>query len=151
MIRVQREAFDAGAEIRALHAADGSVGALASFVGLVRGDDGLEAMTLEHYPGMSERVFAQIEAEARARFPVIDVTVIHRFGRLERGEEIVFVGASAAHRHVALEAASFIMDQVKIRAPFWKKEHRASCERWVEAKSADDAAAARWTQPRAAE
>jgi molybdopterin synthase catalytic subunit len=149
MIRVQNELFDAGAEIKKLGVGEG-VGAVASFVGIVRGDDGLQAMTLEHYPGMAEKVFAEVEAEARTRWPVMDVTIIHRFGRLERGEDIVFVGVASGHRQAAFEAASFVMDQVKVRAPFWKKEHRAGGETWVEAKAADDSAAARW-KPKAAE
>jgi molybdopterin synthase catalytic subunit len=144
MIRVQREAFDPGIETRAL-VGDG-VGAVATFIGVVRGDDGLRALTLEHYPGMTERELARVEAEARSRWPLRDVRIVHRYGRMELGEGIVFVGASSAHRHAAFEAAAYAMDQVKTRAPFWKKEHRADGDRWVEAKESDDKAALRWSR-----
>jgi len=143
-VRVQNEPFDAGAETDALGAGCANVGAVATFLGRVRGDDGLKALTLEHYPGMTERVIAEIEAEAQARWPVIDTRIVHRYGRMELGEGIVFVGVAAGHRQVAFEAASYLMDQVKTRAPFWKKEHRESSDKWVEAKASDDAAAARW-------
>ena len=143
-VRVQSEPFDAGAEADALGAGRADVGGIATFIGRVRGDDGLKALTLEHYLGMTERVIAEIEAEALSRWPLIDTRVVHRYGRMELGEGIVFVGVAAGHRQTAFEAASYLMDQVKTRAPFWKKEHRESGDKWVEAKAADDAAAARW-------
>jgi molybdopterin synthase catalytic subunit len=143
-VRIQSEPFDAGAETDALGAGRADVGAVATFVGRVRGDDGLKALTLEHYPGMTERVIAEIEAEAKARWQLIDMRIVHRYGRMELGEGIVFVGVAAGHRQTAFEAANYLMDQVKTRAPFWKKEHRAIGDKWVEAKAADDAAAARW-------
>jgi len=143
-IRVQSEAFDAGTETDALGNGRSDVGAIATFIGRVRGDDGLKALTLEHYPGMTERVIGEIEQEALKRWPLIDTRIVHRYGRMELGEGIVFVGVAASHRQTAFEAASYLMDQVKTRAPFWKKEHRAGGEKWVEAKTSDDAAAARW-------
>jgi molybdopterin synthase catalytic subunit len=148
MIRVQREPFDAGAETQALGAGDQRVGGIATFIGRVRGDDGLLALTLEHYPGMTEKLMAEIEQEAGARWPVLDVRIVHRIGRLAAGEAIVFVGAAAAHRHDAFSATHYVMDQVKTRAPFWKKEHRADGDRWVEAAKADDAAAMGWEAKR---
>lgn len=143
-VRVQSEAFDAGAETDALGAGRADVGAVATFIGRVRGDDGLKALELEHYPGMTERVIAEIEREALARWRLIDTRIVHRYGRMELSEGIVFVGVAAGHRQTAFEAASYLMDQVKTRAPFWKKEHRGNGDKWVEAKAADDAAAARW-------
>ena len=143
-IRVQSEPFDVGTETNALSAGRADVGAVATFIGRVRGDDGLQALTLEHYPGMTERVIAEIEAEARARWALIDACIVHRYGRMGLGEGIVFVGVAAGHRQIAFEAASYLMDQVKTRAPFWKKEHRTSGDKWVEAKQSDDVAAARW-------
>jgi molybdopterin synthase catalytic subunit len=151
MIRVQNRAFDAGAETDALGKGQTGVGAVATFIGRVRGDGGLLALTLEHYPGMTERAIEEIEAEARARWTLADVRIVHRYGRMELGEGIVFVGVAAAHRGTAFEAVAYLMDQVKTRVPFWKKEHRADGDSWVEAKSADDAAAARWAAPKAAE
>jgi molybdopterin synthase catalytic subunit len=139
-ISVQREDFDAGAEIRKL-AGDGSIGAIASFVGLVRD----VPMTLEHYAGMTEREITKIAHEAAKRWSVIDVTVIHRFGELLPADQIVLVAVAAAHRGEAFAACEFIMDYLKTRAPFWKKEHRAGAAEWVEAKASDDAAAERWT------
>jgi molybdopterin synthase catalytic subunit len=139
-ISVQREDFDAGAEIREL-AGDGSVGAVASFVGLVRD----VPMTLEHYAGMTEREITKIAHEAAKRWSLIDVTVIHRYGELQPADQIVLVVVAAAHRGEAFAACEFIMDYLKTRAPFWKKEHRAGAADWVEAKASDDAAAERWT------
>ena len=139
-ISVQRDDFDAGTEIRKL-AGDGSVGAIASFVGLVRD----VAMTLEHYAGMTEREITKIAHEAATRWNVIDVTVIHRFGELQPADQIVLVVVAAGHRGEAFAACEFIMDYLKTRAPFWKKEHRAGAAEWVEAKASDDAAAERWT------
>jgi molybdopterin synthase catalytic subunit len=138
-ISVQREDFDAGREIQLL-VGDGKVGAIASFVGLVRD----VAMTLEHYAGMTEREIAKIAEEAKQRWRVMDLTVIHRYGELQPTDRIVLVVVASAHRGDAFAACEFIMDYLKTRAPFWKKEHRAEGAKWVEAKSSDDAAAERW-------
>lgn len=151
MIRVQREDFDPGAEMASFCAGDASVGAVASFLGLVRADksadgaDGVAAMTLEHYPGMTERQLEAIEQEARRRWPLIDVRVIHRHGRLEPGDRIVLVLTASAHRQAAFDACAFLMDWLKTKAPFWKLEETADGRRWVEAKASDDAAADRWS------
>ena len=145
-VRVQTEDFDVGAESRALQA--DAVGAIALFVGTVRGlssDNGVTAMTLEHYPGMTETELERIEAEARARWPLEDVTIIHRVGRLEAGDQIVLVGAASAHRQAAFDAAQFIMDFLKTDAPFWKAEERGDETSWVDARESDDAARKRWT------
>jgi len=147
MIRVQEGPFDVGAELAALTAGRTDIGALASFVGLVRdvaGDQDVSAMTLEHYPGMTERKLAEIEAEARARWPLQASLIVHRYGRLEPGEPIVLVATASAHRAAALESCAFLIDWLKTRAPFWKLEERAGEARWVEARSEDDQAAARW-------
>ena len=147
MIRVQREPFDAGAETAALTAGREDIGAVVSFQGVVRrgdGDDAIQAMTLEHYPGMTERELERIEAEARARWPLRATLVIHRYGRMEPGEPIVLVVCGSRHRQAAFEACAFLMDWLKTQAPFWKLEETADGERWVEAKASDDAAAARW-------
>ena len=147
MIRVQREDFDPGAEIARLTAGRCDIGAVASFVGLVRGSDaGVSAMTLEHYPGMTERQLAALEDEARRRWPLQDVTVIHRFGRLTAGERIVLVAAAAEHRAAAFEACEFLMDWLKTRAPFWKLEETDNGALWVDAKGDDDQRADRWSQ-----
>ena len=143
-VSVQREDFDAGAEIRAL-SHDPKVGALASFVGVVRE----VPMTLEHYAGMTEREIAKIVEEAKSRWQVMDCTVIHRFGELEPTDQIVLVAVSSAHRADAFAACEFIMDYLKTRAPFWKKESTSEGVRWVEARASDDAAAERW-QPQIA-
>ncbi len=145
-VRVQTEDFDVGAESRALQ--DETVGGIALFVGTVRGlssDDGVTAMTLEHFPGMTESELERIEAEARQRWPLEDVTIIHRVGRLLPGEQIVMVAVSSAHRQAAFDGAQFIMDFLKTDAPFWKAEERDGKTSWVEAKDSDDAARARWT------
>ena len=147
MIRVQREDFDPGAEMERLTAGRADIGALVSFVGLVRDmTDGasLSAMTLEHYPGMTERELARIEDEARARWPLQDCLVVHRHGRMEPGERIVLVAVASAHRAAAFEACWFLIDWLKTRAPFWKLEEGPEGARWVEAKASDDAAADRW-------
>jgi len=138
-ILVQEENFDVGIEIKAL-SKDPSIGAVASFVGLVREI----AMSLEHYPGMTENSIKKIVEEARCRWQVIDCTVIHRYGDLQPNDQIVLVAVASAHRGDAFAACEFIMDYLKTRAPFWKKEHAAEGTRWVEAKSADDDAAERW-------
>jgi molybdopterin synthase catalytic subunit len=141
-VSVQREDFDAGLEIRKL-AGDGKVGAIASFVGLVRD----VPMSLEHYPGMTEREIAKIVEEAGTRWKVMDATVIHRYGELKPTDQIVLVVVASAHRADAFAACEFIMDYLKTRAPFWKKEHRPEGTRWVEARSSDDEAAERWQDP----
>ena len=142
-IRIQREDFDVAAETAAL--TKGVVaGAMASFVGLVRGDDGLTAMTLEHYPGMTEREIAAHAAEARKRWPILSLRIVHRVGTLKPGERIVFVGASAKHRKAAFEAVEFLIDYLKTHAPFWKEEERTGKKLWVEAKAEDETAVNRW-------
>jgi molybdopterin synthase catalytic subunit len=138
-LSVQREDFDTGREIQLL-AGDGKVGAIASFVGLVRD----VPMTLEHYAGMTEREIAKIAGEASERWQVADLTIIHRYGELRPTDRIVLVAVASAHRGDAFAACEFIMDYLKTRAPFWKKEHRAEGAKWVAAKSSDDAAAERW-------
>ncbi|MBB6341459.1 molybdopterin synthase catalytic subunit [Pseudomonas fluvialis] len=146
-IRIQVEAFDAGAELNALHAANLGIGAVVSFVGYVRDfNDGqaVAGMLLEHYPGMTEKALAKIEVEARERWPLLTVEIIHRVGVLEPGEPIVFVGTSSAHRQAAFDACAFIMDYLKTRAPFWKKERTPEGERWVEGRCSDQQAAQRW-------
>ncbi len=147
MIKVQREDFDIGAELARLTDGNTKVGGLASFVGLVRdlGDRGaVSAMTLEHYPGMTERRLAEIEAEARSRWPLEDVLIIHRYGRLEPGDRIVLVATTSAHRQAALESCAFLIDWLKTKAPFWKLEEGAKGAAWVEAKDSDDRAAEKW-------
>ena len=146
MIRVQRDAFDVGAELAALTAGRTDIGALASFVGLVRdhADAPVTAMTLEHYPGMTEKKLAEIEAEARARWPLQASLIVHRYGRMLPGEPIVLVATASPHRAAALEACAFLIDWLKTKAPFWKLEESAEARRWVEARSVDDEAAARW-------
>ena len=138
-ISVQRDDFDVGSELKLL-SKNPRVGALASFVGVVRE----VAMTLEHYPGMTENSIRKIAEEARSRWQVIDCTVIHRYGELQPSDQIVLVAVASAHRGDAFAACEFIMDYLKTRAPFWKKEHAAEGPRWVEAKSSDDDAAERW-------
>lgn len=150
MVRVQAEPFDVGAELGRFAARGGDVGGVASFVGLVRGEHGGEpvtAMTLEHYPGMTERELGAIEAEARRRWPLIDSLVIHRFGRMRPGEPIVLVATASAHRRAALEACAFLIDWLKTKAPFWKLEEGPGGERWVAARASDDEAAGRWKEP----
>ena len=143
-IRVQREDFDPGAEIAALDGMYGAIGAIASFIGLVRGDNGLAAMTLDHYPGMCESEIAAHVAEAKSRWPIVAVRIVHRVGRLVPGERIVFVGVASAHRQAAFQAAEFLMDYLKTRAPFWKLEEREAGATWVEARSEDDESVKRW-------
>jgi len=142
-VSVRREAFDVTAEMRELGSA--GVGGIGCFVGVVRGGDGLSALTLEHYPGMTERAITAIADEATRRFELLGCTVIHRIGRLAVGEPIVLVLAAAGHRGAALEATAFLIDWLKTRAPFWKREEFADgSQRWVEARETDDIAAARW-------
>ena len=138
-ICVQREDFDVGLEVRKL-SGEGKTGAIASFVGLVRD----VPMTLEHYAGMTEREIGRIVEQAKARWAVIDATVIHRYGELRPTDQIVLVAVASAHRGDAFAACEFIMDYLKTRAPFWKKEQREEGARWVEAKASDDEAAERW-------
>lgn len=144
---VQSEDFDPGWEAEALVAGRRDVGAIATFVGLVRDANegsGVAAMTLEHYPGMTEAALEEIVADAHKRWPLQGVRVIHRYGRLEAGARIVFVAVASAHRGAAFAACEFIMDFLKTRAPFWKKEETGEGSRWVDAREADDEAAARW-------
>ena len=146
-IRVQAEDFDAGREIAALRAGNPAIGAVASFIGLVRDindGSGVAAMTLEHYPGMTEKALEKIVEEARGRWEVLGCSVIHRVGRLAPEDQIVLVAVASGHRGDAFAACQFIMDYLKTKAPFWKKEETALGARWVEAKSSDDAAAERW-------
>ena len=149
-VRVQREDFDIAAEVARLTAGRTDIGAVVTFSGLCRDEAGaLSALELEHYPGMAEAEMARIAVEAAGRWPLQGLTAIHRFGRIGPGENIVLVVAASTHRQAAFEAASFLMDFLKSRAPFWKKEHRAdgSQGEWVAAKDADDEAAARWREP----
>ena len=143
MIRIQPEDFDTAAEIARLNAST-DIGAVATFTGHVRADDGLIALTLEHYPAMTEREIARHVAEAEGRWPLHGVTIIHRVGRLVPGDRIVFVGVASSHRHAAFQACEFLMDYLKIHAPFWKQEERAGGTSWDEAKATDDDAARRW-------
>ena len=138
-IAVQTADFEVGAEIRSI-SKNSSIGAVASFVGLVRD----VAMTLEHYPGMTERAIGKIVEEAKGRWQVMDCTVIHRYGALQPNDQIVLVAVASAHRGDAFAACEFIMDYLKTQAPFWKKEQTAEGARWVEAKASDDKAVERW-------
>ena len=147
MIRVQREDFDVGAEIARLTEGRHDIGGVASFIGLVRdmaGGDKIGAMTLEHYPGMTEKKLAEIEAEANRRWQLEASLIIHRYGRLEPGERIVLVVTASSHRAAALESCQFLIDWLKTKAPFWKLEETPSGGQWVDARDADDAAARRW-------
>jgi molybdopterin synthase catalytic subunit len=148
LVRVQAEPFDPAAELAAFARGRTDVGGIATFLGLVRDEHGGErvsAMTLEPYPGMTERKLAEIEAEARARWPDLqDTLVIHRHGRMLPGEPIVLVATASAHRQAALDACAFLIDWLKTKAPFWKLEETGGDERWVEARASDDQAAARW-------
>ena len=147
-IRVQSEPFDLGHETARLTAGRTDIGGIGCFIGVVRGATGpdtLAAMTLEHYPGMTEKALAAIAAEAETRWNLLDCTVIHRVGRLQPGDPIVLVLAASAHREPALQATAFLIDWLKTRAPFWKREQSTDGEaRWVEAREQDDQAAARW-------
>ncbi|HRO10905.1 molybdenum cofactor biosynthesis protein MoaE [Amaricoccus sp.] len=142
--RVQREDFDLGAELAAIRAGRSDIGALVSFTGLVRDTGGLETLELEHYPGMTEKALAAIEAEARSRWPLQACLIIHRYGRLSPGAQIMMVATASAHRGAAFAAAEFLMDYLKSRAPFWKKEAGAAGARWVAACADDEAALDRW-------
>ena len=149
MIRVQREDFDVGAELKALTRDRHDIGGVVSFVGLVRdmaGDSKIGAMTLEHYPGMTEKQLGEIEAEALRRWPLTGSLIIHRYGRLEPGEQIVLVITASAHREAAFEACHFLIDWLKTKAPFWKLEDTDQGAQWVAADQRDDKAAARWVK-----
>ncbi|MDP9044037.1 MAG: molybdopterin synthase catalytic subunit MoaE [Pseudomonadota bacterium] len=151
-VTVQENDFDLTAEIAALRASDSGVGAVASFVGLVRDRNdgaGVQGMELEHYPGMTERTIEAMIDEAAARFQVRAARVVHRVGRLLPGDQIVMVAVASAHRGEAFAACEFLMDYLKTRAPFWKKEQTSQGPRWVDARTSDDAAVARWELPRA--
>lgn len=144
-VRVQEADFDVGAELDALAAGDTDIGAVVSFTGLVRGTGGTREMTLEHYPGMTEKALAAIEAEAHGRWLLQTTLIIHRIGPLAPGARIVLVATASRHRGAAFEAAEFLMDFLKTRAPFWKKEIAADgTAQWVDARESDDSAAARW-------
>ena len=147
-ILVQTETFDLGAEVHAMSQGRRDIGAIASFVGLARDmneGSGVQGMTLEHYPGMTEKTLAALVEEAALRWTLLDVTVIHRVGRLLPGDPIVLVAVASSHRGEAFAACEYIMDALKTRAPFWKKEETPEGERWVDARVSDNAAAARWT------
>ena len=146
-IRVQTEDFDVSAEIAALRSGNAKVGAIATFVGTVRDlneGSGVATMTLEHYPGMTERALEKIVAAAKERFDIFGVTVIHRVGELKPQDQIVLVIVTSAHRGESFKACEFVMDYLKTEAPFWKKEATPQGERWVESRASDDVAAARW-------
>ena len=147
-VRLQREQFDATAEAAKLGRGRVDIGALVTFTGVCRGDEEGEpiaALTLEHYPGMAESEIERHVAEAAERWPLLGVTVIHRYGRILPGEDIVLVATASSHRQAAFAAAEFLMDYLKTRAPFWKQVEKADGKTWVDAKAADDAAAERWT------
>jgi len=151
MIRVQREDFDTGAELDRLARGDHNIGGVASFIGLVRdvlgpggGPERVSALTLEHYPGMTEKKLAEIEAEANRRWPLSASLIIHRYGRLEPGDRIVLVATASPHREAALAACHFLIDWLKTDAPFWKSEATPEGERWVAARAEDDEATRRW-------
>jgi molybdopterin synthase catalytic subunit len=146
-VRIQAEDFDVGAEIARLRGANARVGAVASFVGVVRDvneGDAVVQMTLEHYPGMTEKAIEEIIGQARSRWNILDALVIHRVGTLKPTDQIVLVVVTSAHRGDAFAACEFIMDYLKTRAPFWKKEQTGGGARWVEARATDDIAAERW-------
>ncbi len=149
-VKVQSEDFDVGAELERLTRDNHNVGGMVSFVGLVRdlgGEDALKAMTLEHYPGMTEKMLAEIEAEAQARWPLEGSLIVHRYGRLEPGDRIVLVATASAHRQAAFDSCAFLIDWLKTKAPFWKLEETDKAgARWVEAKQSDDRAAERWAR-----
>ena len=148
-VRVQAEDFDMGAELRALTRGNTRIGGVATFTGLVRemaGERAIETMTLEHYPGMTERMLAEIDAEAHTRWPLEATLIIHRYGPLKPGDQIVLVITASAHRQAAFEAAQFLMDWLKTKAPFWKREAGPDGDNWVGARTSDDEAAAKWEE-----
>ncbi len=148
VVKVQAEDFDVGEELAALTEGNWAIGGMTSFVGLVRdlgGADALKAMTLEHYPGMTEKMLRAIEAEANERWPLEASLIVHRYGRLEPGDRIVLVATASAHRQAAFDSCAFLIDWLKTKAPFWKLEETDNLgEHWVEAKQSDDQAADRW-------
>lgn len=150
VVKVQSEDFDVGAELAALTTGNTAIGGMTSFVGLVRdlgGEDALKAMTLEHYPGMTEKMLREIEAEANDRWPLEASLIVHRYGRLEPGDQIVLVATASPHRQAAFDSCAFLIDWLKTKAPFWKLEDTQNGgARWVEAKDTDDRAAERWEQ-----
>ena len=149
-IRLQREDFDVAAEIAALTRSRTDIGAVATFTGICRDNDGgasVAAMTLEHYPGMAEAEIGRHADEALSRWPLQGLTIVHRFGRIAPGENIVLVVTASSHRQAAFEAAEFLMDYLKTNAPFWKREESEKGTGWIEARDHDDAATARWTKP----
>jgi molybdopterin synthase catalytic subunit len=149
-VRIQTEDFDAGRELAALRGGDRAVGAVAAFIGTVRdvnADASVASMTLEHYPGMTEKALAAIIDDAKSRWEIADALVVHRVGALKPADQIVLVGVTSAHRGDAFAACEFIIDYLKTRAPFWKKEDTPDGARWVEARATDDDAAARWRAP----
>jgi molybdopterin synthase catalytic subunit len=148
-VRIQTEDFDVSAEIAALRRGNPAIGAVCSFVGLVRdvnAGERVSEITLEHYPGMTHTALRDIVGEAKARWDIVDVLVIHRIGALRPTDQIVLVAVAGAHRGAAFAACEFVMDYLKTKAPFWKKEQTAAGSRWVDARSSDDAAAARWVR-----
>jgi molybdopterin synthase catalytic subunit len=147
-IRLQREAFDIGAEVAAMTRGRTDIGAVVSFTGICRADENgapIAALTLEHYAGMAEAEIARYVEEAESRWPLLGVSVIHRYGRIEPGEVIVLVATASSHRQAAFSAASFLMDYLKTRAPFWKQVETVSGTDWVAARADDEAAAERWS------
>lgn len=149
MIRVQHEDFDIGTEIARLRQGRTDIGAIVTFIGTVRDQMGaVEEMTLEHYPGMTEAELVKIEAEANARWLLQASLIVHRTGSLKPGDNIVLVVTASEHRDAAFDAARFLMDYLKTRAPFWKRETGKGGRRWVEASAGDDAALTRWTKPK---
>lgn len=144
MIRVQTEDFDIGAEVAALTNGRPGIGAVVTFSGLVRDTGGISSMELEHYPGMTEKELARIETEANARWPLQATLIVHRVGKLSPGDNIVLVVAASSHRDAAFQAASFLMDYLKTRAPFWKREETGDKSHWVDARESDDEATAKW-------
>ncbi len=149
MIRIQQQAFDVGHEINAIKAGKTQIGGTAVFVGTVRDINngaGVSALTLEHYPGMTEKALADIETEARSRWVLDEVVIVHRYGRMEPGDDIVLVICCSEHRDNAFDACRFLMDFLKTRAPFWKLEEGDDKANWVDARESDDAAAARWNK-----
>ena len=144
LVKIQPADFDVASEMADLRGRSGDVGAIATFTGHVRAEDNLTALTLEYYPAMTAREIARHAAEAQRNWPLLGVTIIHRVGRLLPGDRIVLVAAAASHRRAAFEACEFLMDYLKVHAPFWKQEERGGATNWVEAKAKDDGDAKRW-------
>ena len=149
MIRVQKQDFDLGAELAAMTQGNHGIGGVCLFVGLVRdiaSGEAVSSMTLEHYPDMTEKALTEIEAEARSRWPLENALIIHRYGRLEPGDNIVLLATASAHREAAIKACHFLIDWLKTKAPFWKFEETPEGGKWVDARDSDDAASARWVE-----